>query len=153
MQTSWRKAGSVVAALTAGTIFGAGLSNGVARADLLGSVLKGGGIAFLIKQFNRPLNDGINKLTGSAGAPLTEATKVVPIVSVGQGGYVGAAQVSGPQDALNNVQAVGLLEGGLNGKTFRLKALVPINTNKPNGKTGLSRVKGVGVSAIVDIHV
>jgi len=131
MQTSWRKAGSVVAALTAGTIFGAGLSNGVARADLLGSVLKGGGIAFLIKQFNRPINDGINKLTGSAGAP----------------------QVSGPQDALNNVQAVGLLEGGLNGKTFRLKALVPINTNKPNGKTGLSRVKGVGVSAIVDIHV
>ena len=153
MQITMRKASPVVAALLAGTIFGAGLSNGAARADLFGSVLKGGGIAFLIKQFNRPLNDGINKLTNSAGAPLTEATKVVPIVSVGQGGYVGAAQVTGPQQTLNNVQAVGMLEGGLNGKVFRLKALVPINTTKPSGGTGLSRVKGVGVSAIIDIHV
>lgn len=153
MRTSMRKASPIVAGLVAGSIFGAGLSSGTVHADLLGSILKGGGIAFLIKQFNRPLNDGINKLTNSAGAPLTEATKVVPIVSVGQGGYVGAAQVTGPQATLKDVQAVGMLEGGLNGKVFRLKALVPIDTTKPNGSTGLRRIKGVGVSAIIDIHV
>jgi len=153
MTRQLRKASPIVAALVAGSILGAGLSSGAVRADLLSSVLKGGGVAFLIKQFNRPINDGINKLTNSAGAPLTEATKVVPIVSVGQGGYVGAAQVSGPQASLNDVQAVGMLEGGVNGKMFQLKALVPIDTNKPNGSKGLRRVKGVGVSAIVDIHV
>ena len=144
-----RKIAPFVATLTVGTVLGVG----AVRADILGSVLKGGGIAFLIKQFNRPINDALNKLTGSAGAPLTEATKVVPIVAVGQGGYVGAAQVSGPQDALNNVQAVGLLEGSLNGKVFRLKALVPIDTTTPSGGTKLTRVKGVGVSAIIDIKV
>jgi len=113
--------------------------------------VKGGAIAFVIKQFNRPLNDGINKLTDSAGASTTEATKVVPIVSIGQGGYVGAAQVSGPKDRLDDVQAVGMIEGGLNGRMFRMKALIPITTDKP-GAT-VSRVKGVGVSAIIDIRV
>jgi hypothetical protein len=124
----------------------------VANADILGSVVKGGIIAVLIKQFARPINDGVNKLTGSAGAPQLEATKVVPIVSIGQGGYVGAAQVSGPQEQVNQVQSVGMLEGGIEGNRFRLKALVPITTDKP-GKSGLQRVKGVGVSAIIDIRV
>jgi hypothetical protein len=134
------------------TIAMAGTFTGIARADLFGSIVKGGIIAVLIKQFSRPLNDGINKLTDSAGASTTEATKVVPIVSVGQGGYVGAAQVSGDQYHVDQVQAVGMLEGGLNGKQFRLKALVPISTTEP-GKGALSRVKGVGVSAIIDIKV
>jgi hypothetical protein len=124
----------------------------VANADLLGSVVKGGIIGILIKQFARPINDGINKITGDAGAPMLESTKVVPIVSVGQGGYVGAAQVSGPKKQVDQVQAVGMLEGSIQGNQFRLKALVPITTDKP-GKGGLNRVKGVGVSAIIDIRV
>jgi hypothetical protein len=144
-----RKSNSVVAIALAGSMLTGGLM--MAQADLLGSVVKGGLIAVLIKQFNRPINDGINKLTGSAGAPVTDATKVVPIVSIGQGGYVGAAQVSGPKAKLDQVQAVGMIEGGLNGNMFRLKALVPIDTDKP-GKS-ITRVKGVGVSAIVDIKV
>jgi hypothetical protein len=148
-----RKASPVVATLVAGTMLGAGVTAGVARADILGSVLKGGVIAILVHQFAKPMNEGINKLTGSAGAQTLEATKVVPIVSVGQGGYVGAAQVSGPGEQVDKVQAVGMLEGNLNGNQFRLKALVPIDTEKPNGSKGLTRIKGVGVSAIVDIKV
>ena len=134
-------------ALAATLAFGA-----VAHADLLGSVVKGGIIGILIKQFARPINDGVNKITGSAGAPTTEATKVVPIVSVGQGGYVGAAQVSGPKVSVDKVQAVGMLEGNVAGNQFRLKALVPITTDKPS-PGNLHRVKGVGVSAIIDIKV
>jgi hypothetical protein len=149
MQRKTRKAGAVAAALLVGTLTGVAASH----ADILGSVLKGAGIGILIKQFNKPINEGINKLTNSAGVPLVEATKVVPIVSIGQGSYVGAAQVSGPQDALDQVQAVGMLEGSVSGKTFRLKALVPIDTEKPGGGQTLRRVKGVGVSAIVDIKV
>ncbi len=117
------------------------------------SVLKGAGIGVLVKQFQRPLNDGINKLTGSAGSSRYEATKVVPIVSIGQGGYVGAVQVSGPQAQVDQVQAVGQVEGGLVGDRFRVRALIPINTEKPSDLSSIRRVKGVGVSAIVDARI
>ena len=116
-------------------------------------MLKGAGIGVLVKQFQRPLNDGINKLTGSAGPGATEATKVVPIVSIGQGGYVGAVQVSGPQAQVNRVQAVGQVEGSVVGDRFRLKALIPIDTQKPSDLKSIRRVKGVGVSAIVDVRI
>ncbi len=142
-----------IAAGLVGTIFGATLTAGVARADLLGSVLKGAGIGVLVKQFQRPINDGINKLTGSAGPARDEATKVVPIVSIGQGGYVGAVQVSGPQEQVSRVQAVGQVEGSVVGNRFRLKALIPIDTEKPQNLQSIRRVKGVGVSAIVDVRI
>ena len=143
----------ILAAGLAGTFFGAALMGGAARADLLGSVLKGGGIGLLVKQFQRPLNDGINKLTGTAGPGADEATKVVPIVSVGQGGFVGAVQVSGPRVQVDRVQAVGQVEGSIVGGQFRLKALIPIDTEKPADLKSIRRVKGVGVSAIVDVRV
>ncbi len=143
----------LIAAGLVGTIFGATLTAGVARADLLGSVLKGAGIGYLVKQFQRPINDGINKLTGSAGPGRDEATKVVPIVSIGQGGYVGAVQVSGPQEQVSRVQAVGQVEGSVVGDRFRLKALIPIDTEKPQNLQSIRRVKGVGVSAIVDVRI
>jgi hypothetical protein len=143
----------LIAAGLAGTLFGTALTSGVAHADLLGSVLKGAGIGILVKQFQRPLNDGINKLTGSAGAGQYEATKVVPIVSIGQGGYAGAVQVSGPKVQVNQVQAVGQVEGSVVGDRFRLKALIPITTEKPTDLKSLKRVKGVGVSAIVDVRI
>ena len=148
-----RNANRVAAAGLALIIAGSAWIGIAARADLLGSIVKGGAIAILIKQFNRPLNDGINKLTGSAGVQYDEATKVVPIIAIGQGSYVGAAQVSGPQDRVDQVQAVGMLEGSLQGRTFRMKALIPITSDKPGSKTNLERVKGVGVSAIIDIKV
>ena len=106
-----------------------------------------------MKQFQRPLNDGINKLTGSAGPASDEATKVVPIVSIGQGGYVGAAQVSGPHEQVSRVQALGQVEGSVLGDRFRLKALIPIDTDKPQDLKSIRRIKGVGVSAIVDVRV
>ncbi len=143
----------IIAAGLAGTLLGAVLTGGVARADLLGSLLKGAGIGVLVKQFQRPLNDGIDKITGSAGAGRFEATKVVPIVSIGQGGYVGAVQVSGPKVQVDQVQAVGQLEGSVVGDRFRLKALIPIDTEKPSDLKSIHRVKGVGVSAIIDVRV
>ena len=147
-----RKA-SPLALLTAGAVLGASLTAGIAHADPFTSILKGGGIAILIKQFNRPINDALNKLTGSAGASSDEATKVVPIISIGQGGYAGAVQVSGPREQVDRVQAVGQLETSLGGNRFRLKALIPIDTTSPSGKTTLRRIKGVGVSALIDIKV
>ena len=147
-----RKANRITAVAVAATIACGGVITVGAHADLLGSVVKGGLIAVLIKQFAGQINTGINKVTGSAGVSVIESTKVVPIISVGQGSYVGAAQVSGPKSSLDKVKAVGMLEGSVSGDRFRLKALVPIDTTSPKG-VKLTRIKGVGVSAIVDIKV
>lgn len=143
----------VIAAGLAGALLGATVTGGIARADLLSTILKGAGIGILVKQFQRPINDGIDKITGSAGAGRYEATKVVPIVSIGQGSYVGAVQVSGPKVQVDQVQAVGQVEGSIAGDRFRLKALIPIDTEKPSDLKSIHRIKGVGVSAIIDIRV
>jgi len=143
----------IVSAGLAGTLLSFALSGSIAHADLLSTILKGAGIGILVKQFQRPINEGIDKITGSAGAGRYEATKVVPIVSIGQGSYVGAVQVSGPKVQVDQVQAVGQVEGSIAGDRFRLKALIPIDTEKPSDLKSIHRIKGVGVSAIVDIRV
>lgn len=122
------------------------------RADLFGSVVKGGLIGIAVKQFSKPINQAANKIMGDAGASPEQATKVVPIVTIGNGSYVGAVQVSGPQSALDQVKAVAQLETSIMGDKFRIKALVPINTDSPKGLS-IKRVKGVGVSAIIDIRI
>ena len=75
------------------------------------------------------------------------ATKVVPIISVGSGKYVGAVQVVGPKCQVDKVQAVGQLEGSFN-NIARAKALIPLATKDV---TNLNRVQGVGVSAMIDL--
>ncbi|MBC7328748.1 hypothetical protein H5T88_00140 [bacterium] len=119
----------------------------------LGGIFKkaivGGAIALLVDKFSGQLNDFINKLMMNEKLPVTEATKVVPIISVGKALYVGAAQVSGPKDKVAEVQAVAQIEGNFHNEMFRVKALVPI---KERGKiTNLQRVSGVGISAVIDV--
>lgn len=116
----------------------------------LGDLLKVGGIGFVVDKFSGPLNRFINTLTAKAGAGTDYATKVVPIISLGHGGYVGAAQVTGSQDLVDETEAVLQIEGEFSGHTFRVKALVPIDSKNP---THFSRVNGVGVSAIIDIRI
>lgn len=120
------------------------------QAISLGDVLKVGGIGFLIDKFSGPLNNFINTLMVKNGAGTEYATKVVPIITVGSGGYIGAAQVTGPTDLVERTQAVLQLEGNFNGNQFRVKALIPIDSKNP---VNFSRVQGVGVSAIIDIRI
>ncbi|MGQ9526062.1 MAG: hypothetical protein ACUVTZ_14675 [Armatimonadota bacterium] len=118
----------------------------------LGDVLKVGGIGYVVRQSAGALNRAINTLTMNKGLESELHTKVVPILSIGQGGYIGAAQVAGPEDAVKKVEAVGQLEAGFNfGARFRAKVLVPIDTNDP--RKGFHRVPGVGVSAVIDIRL
>lgn len=116
----------------------------------LGDILKVGGISIIISKFATPLNNFINTLTFKNGAGSDYATKVVPILSFGSGGYIGAAQVIGPQDLINKTEAVIQIEGDFSGGTFRVKALVPTDSKNP---TNISRVNGVGVSAIIDVRI
>lgn len=113
------------------------------------NVLKGAVIAVLVDQFAGDLDKTVNKLTANKKMPSSAATKVVPILSIGQGSYVGAAQVSGPKADVAKVKAVGQLETGF-GKQFRIKALIPINAR---GVSNIKRIPGVGVSAIIDVKI
>ena len=117
----------------------------------LGTVLKGAGLVFLVDQFGQQLNDFINKLTFNKGVGIEEMTKVVPIISVGQGGYVGAAQVSGPAAQVEKVKAIAQLEANMSGKTFRIRALVPVESKDVLKE--IKRVSGVGVTAIIDVRI
>lgn len=116
----------------------------------LGGVLKAGGIAVLVDRFAGPLNTFINTLTAKNGVSSEYATKVVPVITVGSGTYAGAAQVTGPQELVDKTQAVLQLEGDFSGDTFRIKALIPIDSKNP---TKFSRVQGVGVSAQIDVKI
>lgn len=116
----------------------------------LGGVLKAGGIAVLVDRFAGPLNTFINTLTAKNGVSSDYATKVVPVITVGSGTYAGAAQVTGPQELVDQTQAVLQVEGDFSGDTFRIKALIPIDSKNP---TKFSRVQGVGVSAQIDVKI
>ncbi len=137
----------VVTSLAVGMIVSAVPSSAVD----LGGVLTGAGIVFLVDHFSGQLNDFINKLTLNKGVGVQDRTKVVPIISVGSGAYAGAAQVSGPASAVDTVKAVAMVEAGMSGKTFRIKALIPVASK--DVIKDLKRVSGVGVSAIVDVRL
>lgn len=122
----------------------------VTQAFGFGDILKVGGIGILISKFAAPINNFINTLTFKNGAGSDYATKVVPILSFGGGGYIGAAQIIGSQELVDKTQAVIQIEGDFSGGTFRVKALVPTDSTNP---TNISRVNGVGVSAIIDVRI
>lgn len=116
---------------------------------LIGDALKLFGISYVVRHFGGQINSFINKLAGQKGIKWEGTTKVVPIFSIGAGAYVGAAQVQGPSDLVDNVKAVGQVETKIS--SFRGRLLVPVNTSKP-GKN-LTRIKGVGISALVDFKI
>ena len=114
--------------------------------DLIGVV--GGG--FLVSAVAGPLNDFINTITFNRNIGVTESTKVVPILSVGTGTAIGAAQVSGPESAVRRTKAVGQIEAEYQGR-LRVRILVPMDSSNP--LQGIRRVQGVGVSAIIDYRL
>lgn len=120
------------------------------QAFSLGSVLKVGGISILVDKFAGPLNNFINTLTAKHAVSSDYATKVVPIIVVGSGTYTGAAQVTGPQELVDQTKAVLQIEGNFSGDSFRVKALIPIDSKNI---TKFSRVQGVGVSAQIDVKI
>ncbi len=114
------------------------------------SALKLFGITYVVDLFQTQINDFINTLTARQNVSAKESTKVVPIISVGTGAHVGAAQVTGPAAMVAKVQAVGQLEGDFFGG-MRAKVLVPLDGRNP--LQGMRRVDQVGISAIIDINI
>jgi hypothetical protein len=125
--------------------------------SLLKSGLKVLGTKYVIDNFGPKINDFINTLTFNneklQDPNAKVKTKVVPIVSMGTGTYIGAVQVSGPEKEVEKVKAVAQVEGkfGLAGETIRINALVHVDNI--NVLEGVNRISGVGVSAIIDLKL
>ena len=113
-----------------------------------GALIVGGGA--LVKTIAGPLNDFINTVTLNRGAQFQGYTKVVPIVSMGDGTHIGAAQVGGTSKAsVDETQAVAQLEASFQG--IRAKILIPIDSLNPLQQ--FRRVQGIGVTAIIDVKI
>ena len=115
----------------------------------VGDVLKVGGIVVLVDQYDEQIDSFITSALGEREAEAKGATKVVPILSLGRGGYVGAAQVVGSPEHVQRVKAVVQVEGKFG--DFRAKVLVPTTTDKASGSP--DRAKGVGVSAVIEFRL
>lgn len=122
-----------------------------ARAIDIGDGIKVFGIGWAVRQFGGQINSFLNTTLAQRDAAISESTKVVPIISLGNGSHIGAAQVMGPQSAVRQVQAVGQGELNIGGAGIRLNGLFPIDTINP--LKGVNRVQGVGVSAIIDFRI
>jgi len=120
-----------------------------AQAIDLGDILKVGGIAFLVSQYDDQLDSFITSALGERDAAAKGATKVVPILSLGGGGYVGAAQVVGNPENVARVKAVIQVEGRFG--SGRAQLLVPTTTDKATGSP--DRAKGVGISAVIEFRI
>lgn len=120
----------------------------------LGDVLKGGALILgggaLVKALGPQIDEFINTITLNKGAEYKGFTKVVPIVSLGNGAHIGAAQVGGTQRSeVERTKAVAQLEGDF--KSIRARALIPIDSENPLKQ--FRRVQGVGVTAIIDVEL
>ncbi len=116
----------------------------------LGDLIKVVGIGAAVDRFGPDINRAVNRLQGFSDTEAT-MTKVVPILSVGKGAHIGAAQVMGPPALVQKVKAVAQLEGDFAGKVVRIKALIPVESK--DVIRDIKRVPGVGVSAVIDIKV
>ena len=72
----------------------------------LGSIVKGGVIVLAVDKFGPDINKFINGVTGQRNAGTNQATRVVPILSIGDSGYIGAVQVAGPRRLVEKVRGV-----------------------------------------------
>jgi len=138
-----------VAVLLVACLLSLGLVATSAQAIDLRDVLKVGGIAWLVSQYSDQIDSFLTSALDEREAGARGATKVVPILSLGGGGYVGAAQVVGNPENVKDVKAVVQVEGKFG--DFRGKLLVPTTTDKVSGNP--DRAKGGGVSAVIEFEI
>jgi hypothetical protein len=116
----------------------------------LGKVVKVGGIGFLVKQFGPEINKTINTALQQRGVRYSGKTKVVPTFSVGNGVFVGGAQIQGEPSHVDKAKYVATVEIPLG--RFRGKAYFPVESLVKSGKA-LKHVKGAGVTALIDFRI
>ncbi|MEN6371485.1 MAG: hypothetical protein ABFD64_05670 [Armatimonadota bacterium] len=121
-----------------------------APAISIGDALSVFGIGYAVRVYGKQINSGLNTLMAQHGVEWEGTTKVVPILSIGSGTYVGAAQVAGPPDIVKTVKAVAQGETRI-GDNLRAKLFIPVSST--NVLKGVKRVEGVGLSALIDFKI
>lgn len=114
-----------------------------------GDLVKIFGIGWVVKQYGTQIDSFINKALAEREAAIQGWTKVVPIVKVGTGKAVGAAQVMGPREQVEKVQAVAEVDLQITG-ALRARGLIPVTTKNASPLKG---VGGVGVSANIKFQL
>lgn len=142
---------TIAAALVATAIATAPFAMSARADNLLNSVLKGAAGVFAVKAVAGPLDHFINSIMLANNVGNQDKTKVVPIIETGSATYVGAAQVTGPQSAIDQVQAVGAFAAQWNNGVWQVRALIPIDNL--NVLKGFKRVYGVGVDAVINARL
>ena len=126
------------------------VDQGIAKLNEWSGMLKEKGMTLVLDHFSEKIDQYVNE-----NAPLKIesncATKIVPVVTIGSKGYIGAAQISGPKEQVDKCKAALTVEGQLASGAVRIQYLVPIDTNKPTSLENVHRVQGVGVSARLDL--
>lgn len=123
----------------------------VASAQSFRQILRIGGAVAVADRLGPQIDSALNSATGQRNLGTEAATKVVPILSVGERKFIGIVQVAGPSDAVGQTQAVAQIEtripliGG-----SRARVLIPINTRSV---TNMRRVSGVGVASVIDMRL
>lgn len=113
-------------------------------------VFRGAAIGTAVAATAPQLNKFVNTVTFQGTPPRGLSTKVVPILSVGEKGYVGAAQIAGPAADVNRTKAVWAYDDNFSGNEFRLRILVPTASYNP---LQLSKVQRVGITAVIDVSL
>ncbi|MBP5274565.1 MAG: hypothetical protein ILO36_06490 [Abditibacteriota bacterium] len=117
----------------------------------LGSLLGGIAVGVLVDTYGSEINSFLNHLLEQNSLDTKSATKVVIIISLGDGKEIGMAQVTGDKAKVDQVKAVLQLESNKTfGTPLRMRGLVPVDKKSVKG---VNRVEGVGVSAIIDVRL
>jgi hypothetical protein len=142
----------VAALLLCAFVLGLNWAPGQARAvdSEIAHLVKSFGVGWVVERFASQIDRAINSALAQHKAEIEGATKVVPIIRVGESGTaIGAAQVMGPQVQVDKVQAVAEVELRIAG-TIRARGLVPVSAR--DGST-MKSVGGVGVSANIKFPI
>ena len=119
--------------------------------DFFGKAVGGTAIFLLVDNFGKDINSAINHLLNQNGKDTKAATKVVPIISILDGTGVGAVQVTGDKAKVDKVKACLQIESNKTfGSPVRIRCLVPVDKK---AVSNVSRIEGVGVSAMIDIKL
>lgn len=127
------------------------LAAGPVRAtDTIGGVAIGMAAAALIRSQAGNIDQMLDALTLRRGGAARHQTVVVPIYSIGRKVCVGAAQVTGPSDALKTVRICYEITGQIDGGKGRFGHIVPASSSNP---LDFRRVQGVSVVAVIDASI
>ncbi|WP_309706940.1 hypothetical protein [Armatimonas sp.] len=121
----------------------------------LDKTIKAAAILFAVDRFGPDINKFVNEVTRTKDIGDEAVTKVVPILTVGNGTYAGAAQINGPRRLVDTVRAVAQMEGEkrIIQPTVRVRGLIPVSDRAVRSLETLKRVPGVGVTATLEVKL